>query len=271
MNIDENTAVTTNESVSEQSADVQAQDSTVSALEEFMADTEEVTEDAQETTEESAEAQTEQTHETVQEEIPKGIKGRIMKAEANADKRGYARAQSEWAAEKAEYERRIAEFEAEKAEQLLEKDATDLSKKEHISVELAKRLLRAERGIKAPAASEKPVETSKTEQKNVLSEERKTQLNNQAASIKNQYGIDVMSLVTDADAQAIFDGKMDLWEVAMRSFNPNQEVKQNAPKPVKAGGNASSAKGGMDFSTMTDEEFDRFNEKISRGARYIPR
>lgn len=269
MNIDENTAVTP-ESVSEQSADVQAQDSTVSALEEFMADTEETTEDVQEVTEEPAETQTEQPTDTMPEEMPKGIKGRIMKAEANADKRGYARAQSEWAVEKAEYERRIAEYEAEKAEQLLERDATDLSKKEHISVEIAKRLLRAERGIKAPVVQEKPVETSKTEQQNVLSDERRNQLNGQVASIKSKYGIDVMSLVTDADAQAIFNGTMDLWEVAMRSVTANKPV-QDAPKPVKSGGNSSPVKGGMDFSTMTDEEFERFNDKISRGARYIPK
>lgn len=274
MNIDENTAVETTP-VSEQSADVQAQESTTNALDEFMADTVETTEDAQEENE-TAEDESEQTTEQVTEEIPKGIKGRILKAEEKADKRGYDRAQNEWAAQKAEYERKIAAYEAEKAEAEIKREAVALSKKEHVSVEFAERLLRAERGISAPVkqTSEKGTEPSKTENAMpVLSDQRRTQLNSQIEQIKKRYNMDVMQFVTDDDAKAIFDGSMELWEVALRAGKgtAKAETKSAPPTPVKSGGSSTNAKGGMDFATMTDEEFDRFNAKIARGAVYRPR
>lgn len=276
MNIDENTAVVTPESnVSEQSADVQAQDSNVTALEEFMAEPEETTGDDQGATEETAEAEKEQpTEEASIEEVPKGIKGRILKAEEKADKRGYERAQSEWANEKAELQRRIAEYEAKELEAEIEKEAAKLARDEHISIGIARRLLRAERGVKPiEQTSEKSADTaiSKTNEAPVLSNQRKDALNSQAEQIKNRYGIDVLELVTEDDAKAIFDGKMELWDVAMRAGKKEEPTpKKPAPTPVKSSA-TNAPTGGMDFLTMSDEDFDKFNAKIARGAVYHPR
>ena len=277
MNIDENTAVVTPESnVSEQSADVQAQDSNATALDEFMADTEETNEDAHEVTEENAGAESEQPTEPVTEEIPKGIKGRILKAEEKADKRGYERAQSEWANERAELQRKIAEYEAKELEAEIEKEAAKLSRAEHVSIDFAKRLLRAERGIKAPEQNpEKVTEPSKTDNAPVLTAQRKDALNSQIRQIKARYGIDVMAHVTDDDAKEIFDGNMELWDIALRVGRSNTPAetpapKQTVPAPVKSSGN-NAPTGGMDFLTMSDEDFDKFNDKVGRGAVYRPR
>lgn len=275
MNIDEiNTAVSPVEESShesEQTADVQAHDEEITALEEFMADDETDGEDAPES-EEKAEDNSEQTHSNDTEEVPSGIRGRILKAEKKADKagydRGYAEAQKAWAAEKAEYDAKLAKL----AEKEFEEEVVKLAREEHISQNLARRLLTAEKGY-APqnnTVSEKAT-PSKTEQA-VLSEDRRQQLTAQAAQIKQKFGMNVLDFVTDDDADAIFKGNMDLWEVALRSSKQNETpVKRNAPPPVRGGNGSSARHGKYDFDTMTDAEFERFNNKIDRGGVYRPR
>lgn len=262
---DENTAVVT-APVSEQSADAQAQAAEPNSLEEFMADETAVdVQQEQEVTEPSTDTTEPQT-----EEVPKGIKGRILKAEQKADKQGYERAMAEWAKKEADYKARIAEYEAKEMEASLEQEAKELSKAEHISVEFAKRVLRAERGMTAPAQISEKVEPSKTNDAPVLSDERLTQLNSQKAQIKERYNIDVMDLVTEEDAKEITEGRMELWDVAMRAGQKPSAPVRSTPAPVRSG-NGSAPTGSMDFSTMSDEEFDKFNAKIDSGAVYKPR
>ena len=264
------TEVTQEQAVSESVGEIQEQSET-NALDEFMAEPEAVSERDSSSEGEAVET-AEQTQTEENAELPKGIKGRILAAETKAEKRGYdkarAEAQKEWELKEAQYAAELAEY----REFKFNEEAKAFAKKENCSLEIARRLLRAEKGIVSPVSSEKPVQTSKTDDTPVLSDERKAQLNGQIDSIKNKYGIDVMKSVTEEDAQAIFAGTMDLWEVAIRSMSSSAEKQTtSAPKPVKGGGSSTSVKGGMDFSTMSDEDFDRFQAKIARGAVFKPR
>lgn len=267
----ENTGEVTNtQEVSEEAAVSQGQPET-NALDEFMAQIadEEQEADAQPETEQPQETQNTQTQ-TDDTPQAKGIKGRIHAAEVKADKVGYdrgrAEALKEWEAQKAEYEARLAKY----AEVELEADARALSAKEHISLEFAKRVLKLERGMPAQEAPKTP-EPSPAAQPQADVKAKAEALYKQAQNVQAQYGIDVLTLFqNDETVKAkISSGEWDFRDVALNALASGQ--KKQTPAPIRSGGNNTSMSGGLDFSTMTDEQLDQFNAKIAKGAKFVPR
>lgn len=258
--MDNTVEVTQPESVQDDA--VQAQE--LNALEQFMADagedneTEETTEASAtaQAQEETAPAQTEQQ----QSELPKGLKGRIQAAEAKADRSGYERGRRE--AESA-YQAKIAEMEAElaKYEELkLTQEARELAQKEHISIEFAKRVLKAEKGVRPeaqPEPAETPAPTAKLD---------KDLLKAQYENIKSTYGIDLLAegVMSRDELEAVSEGRSDFNAVALKHIAQQQkQAPKQTPPPVRS--NTPKQPANYDFMSMTDEEFDRFNAKIGKG------
>lgn len=267
----ETSGVETTEPVSEEAAVPQEQTETT-ALDEFMAEIadKEQEADAQTDSEEAGEADTqqEQTNESPRE---KGIKGRIHAAEAKADKAGYdrgrAEALKEWEAKKAEYEERLAKY----AEMELEADAKELAAKEHCSVDFAKRILRMERGLPASETPKTPKPSPVAPKRQTDIQARAQALYTQAQEVQKQYGIDVLELFQKDDAvkAKISSGEWDFKDVALNALSSRQNTKKATPAPVRSGG-GKSTKGGLDFTNMSDADFDKFNEQIRKGAVFRP-
>lgn len=239
---------------------------TPNALEEFMADT--VQPESEEQTEQTAE---QPKDEQAQEQpLPKGLRGRIQAAEQKADKGGYERGRRE--AEQA-YQTKIAEYEqklAKYADMEVTLEAQELARKEHISLELAKRVVRAEKGIV-------PTPQPEAEQPKTAGKLNETLLKTQYENIKNTYGIDLLGegVLKEDELKAISEGAMDFNAAALRilSERTNQQPVAKAkttPAPVK-NGNGRSTTSSYDFMNMTDEEFDRFNAKVGSGYAFKPR
>ena len=237
---------------------------TPNALEEFMADTVET--ESREQTEETEQPKAEQAQE---QPLPKGLRGRIQAAEQKADKGGYERGRRE--AEQA-YQNKIAEYEqrlAKYAEMEVTLEAQELARKEHISLELAKRVVRAEKGVAAPAQPE-------AEQPKTAGKINETLLKAQYENIKTTYGIDLLSegVLNETELKAISEGEMDFNAAALRILsertNKTETKAKNTPAPVR-NGNGKSTASSYDFMSMTDEEFDRFNAKVGSGYAFKPR
>lgn len=260
--MDNTVEVTQTESVQDDA--VQAQEP--NALEQFMADTEAEESTEETTATETAQEQPEQAQTTQQtQELPKGIKGRILAAETKADRSGYERGRRE---AEAEYQAKIADYEAklnELAEIKLTQEAQELAKKEHVSLEFAKRVLRAEKGVKpAPTQATKPA-PAKAEAK--MDE---ALLKSQYEAIKANYNLDLLAegVMTKDELEAVTQGRSDFNAIALKHLM-QQKSAPSTPTVVKTDAPKQSA--GYDFMTMTDEEFDRFNAKIGSGHPFKPR
>lgn len=261
--MDNTVEVTQPESVQDDA--VQAQEP--NALEQFMADTEPETEGIN-TEETAAEEQTEQVQTQTEpeqpQELPKGIKGRILAAETKADRSGYERGRKE---AEAEYQAKIADYEARLAklnEIELTQEARELAQKEHISLEFAKRVIRAEKGVKP----EEPKQEEQPQQKLNIDENL---LRSQYENIKSTYGIDLLAqgVLTEDELKAIAEGRSDFNAAALKRIAQQPQQPKQTPPPVKASNPKPPQ--AYDFMSMTDEEFDRFNEKIGKGHPFKPR
>lgn len=277
--------VTTMENSGADAAPQDSPETEMNALEKFMTEMDNAENEAdspQDTTAgENANQEHSETTETPASEVPKGIKGRIQAAEAKADARGYERgrteAMREWETTKAEYEQKLAKY----AEMELENDAKELAAKEKCSVDLAKRLLRMERGMTKPAAekeeSAKESAPTRDAKGRFVSREndagtdvqaRAQALYDQAQAVQKSTGIDVLELFqTDAEVKrAVVSGEKDFKDIALeRLAGGNKGARKPAPKPVSSGG-AEAQSRVYSFKNMTDEEFDRFNRRLDQGA-----
>ena len=166
-------------------------------------------------------------------EVPKALRGRIKGAES----RGYERG-------KREVEEQYRQDLEELANLRLERDAKELAEQEKISVSMATRLLRAERGVSAP----------QKEAHNSV-EERAQVLYNQANTIKNVTGIDVLEMFNnDQDIhQKVVSGEWDFTDVA-------KSYKQHVPAPVRSTGQTGIE--GRSIANMSDEEFEKFDKLL---------
>ena len=270
MIFDETTGeVTDTQEVSEEAAVSQEQPET-SSLEQFLNEAAESEADAQSS---DSNEQAEQTDAVDQAfDNNKGIKGRIQAERAKADKSGYERGRAEAQAEfdriKSEYEERLAKY----AEMELESEAQQLSRDEHISVEFAKRILRAEKGVKAPTTQQPQAQS---QQPTLDVKQRAQELYAQAQTVKQQYGIDPLEVFQrDQSVKAkVANGEWDMKDVALYAMknNPTTEYKKPTPAPVRSGATRAQTSGGLDFATMSDEDFEKFNAKIRKGEKYVPR
>lgn len=268
----ENTGVDNTQEISEEAA-VSQESAETSSLEQFLNDAAAGEADAQ--TPDSNE-QAEQT-DAIDDAFDsnKGIKGRIQAERSKADRQGYERGRAEalreFEKQKADYEARLAKF----AEMELATEAQQLANTEHISIELAKRILRAEKGNvgSTPAPAQPTVQQPASQQSDV--EQYARMLYAQAQDIQKQYGFDVMDYYnSNADVkQKVNSREWDFKDVALFAMRqaPTTEQKKPTPAPVRSGAPRASKAGGLDFATMSDEDFDKFNAKVSRGERYTPR
>ena len=250
------------------------QDQETNALEAFMAETDE-TEDTEDTADTTATEETEpeeapaQTEPVMQQsELPKGIKGRILAAETKADRSGYERGRKE---AEAEYQAKIAEYESKLAELneiKITQEAQELARKEHISLEFAKRVIRAEKGVRAEPEPQEPKQEPAP--KAQLNEEL---LKAQYENIKSTYGIDLLAegVMSRDELQAVSEGRSDFNAVALKHIAQKQakQALKQSPTPVRSA--APKQAQSYDFMSMTDEEFDRFNAKIQKGHPFKPR
>ncbi len=271
----ENTvAVTQPDSVSADAVqDQETVETEQSALEQFLMEAE----PEQDAETEGTSFETEQTQEQDETPVSKGIKGRIQAAEAKADRNGYdrgrAEVQREFEAYKAEINEKLREFE----EYKLDKEARELAAKEKCSVDFAKRLIRAEKGL---PTFEKPVNTpvraeeaTRHSQPQNSAEEMAKTLMAQAQSIQKTHGVDTLEIFkNDPEVRKkVGSGEWDMRDVLIHSVMKNKsEQKTASPKPIHASGSR-SYEGGIDFNNMTDAQYDQFRKRIINGAVYRPK
>lgn len=222
----------------------------------------------------------ETVHEQEQDEAPvsKGIKGRIQAAEAKADKLGYERgrteAMREFEAYKAEIDAKLRKFQ----EMEIEQEARELARAEKCSVELAKRIIKAERGInpaesKTPVAPRTEANTERSFSATNDAEARAKALMEQAESIRAAHGVDTLEIFkNDPEVRRkVGSGAWDMKDVLVHSVMlKNTPAKPVSPKPIHASGSR-SYDGGLNFETMTDAQFEQFQKKIKSGAVYRPK
>lgn len=257
-----------------------AQEQATNALEEFMAESDEGENEEQGT--EKTETQVSEEPETQPEpqaqaqtnnDLPKGIRGRIQAAEAKADRSGYERGKREteaqYQAKIADYEQRLSKY----SELEVTQEAQELARKEHISLEFAKRVIRAEKGIGRAETVQQPQPAAKPQSAKFDEALLKAQYDN----LKSAYGIDMFAegVMKQEEIEAVTQGKSDFNAVALRILSERgkqtqqTQTQQTPPAPVKSTG--TQHKPAYDFMSMTDEEFDRFNGKIGKGRIYKPR
>lgn len=274
----ENTVeVTTNESVHDDGVQAREDVGEIgAALDAFISDGEQ-TEETQ--TEDSTEAATVETEDTERgKKEPSWLKLRIQDVRTKADKAGYERAMSEWQAKQTEYETRLRKLE----ELEIEEDAKAFAAKEHCSVELAKRVIRMERGIKpTEEVSEKtvardaqgrftkqtdaPVEAKPTND----AETRAKALYEQAQLVTRATGVDVLELFKENDEvkRLVGSGEWDFADVAREYAKAGGKSKP--PAPVRAS-NTRTQGGTIDFMKMSSADFEKFQSKIHGGATFKP-
>ncbi|MDD3411578.1 MAG: hypothetical protein PHY12_12305 [Eubacteriales bacterium] len=249
-----------------QAPETQQDDDGATALSELLASS------AEQTEETPAEQQDEPDE---REDAPenKGLKGRILAAEKKGEKRAQARiteletAQAQWQKEKSEYEQRLSKYQ----EMELQQEAAALAKEENISEKLALRLLRAEKGVKAPETPAQPrdasgrfarTETTQEAQSAPDVSDRAAQLMEQAKLIRKMGGPDVLQIFQQNDEvkNRVASGEWDFADVANHYADH-----QRAPAPVRTA-NAGRVQG-IDMEHVTDEELDKINDYLKHGGR----
>ena len=270
----ENTvAVTQPDSVSVDAVQDQATVKTENELEKLLLAEDRAQEAAASETETSED---EQAHE---EAVPKGIKGRIQAAEAKADQRGYDRGRQEALKELENYKASVAEKIRKLEELELEEEAKQLAKQENISLGIAKRLIKAERGL--PTTERTPEPPARDDNGRFSSvkadsgvRERAEMLMKQAESIKTAYGADVLETFKNDKTvqQKVGSGEWDMRDVYIHMLNtkPKTDAAQeaDAPSPIRSGGGAQRGINANDIAGLSNRAFEKMQESIRKGKVY---
>lgn len=270
----ENTVATTQpDSVSVDAVQDQATETTQNELEQFLSSVEEETHeaDAQETDTNEAEKASE-----AEPEVPKGIKGRIQAAEAKADQRGYERGRDEAMRELETYKQQMSERLKKLEEFELEQEAKALAEQEKCSIGIAKRIIRAERGL---PAQEKAPESPARDERGRFSvrtdndvRQRAENLMKQANDIRSRYGADVLETFKNDKSvqQKVGSGEWDMRDVYIHMLSTKQQERvqeTNAPTPIRSGG-AQRSVGAPSISSLSSKGLDALNESIRKGKTY---
>lgn len=270
----ENTvAVTQPDSVSDDAVQDQATVETENELEKLLLAEDGAQEAAASETETSED---EQAHE---EAVPKGIKGRIQAAEAKADQRGYDRGRQEALRELENYKASVAEKIRKLEELELEEEAKQLAKQENISLGIAKRLIKAERGL--PTTERTPEPPARDDNGRFSSakadggvRERAEMLMKQAESIKTAYGADVLeTFKNDKNVQQkVGSGEWDMRDVYIHMLNTKPKTddaqEADAPSPIRSGGGAQRGINANDIAGLSNRAFEKMQESIRKGKVY---
>lgn len=167
-----------------------------------------------------------------------------------------------------------AEMEAQYApirERLMEMDAQDLLRSGKVKdIETARELVRYRQNApQAPAAEPTPQPrnehgqfTSATDPEDSV---RVDMWAHQADAIREETGLDVISVFSEDEdiKQAVLNGEMDMYDVAKMM----QSNRRRAPAPMRSPNGAVGSNPNA-IDTMSDEQFDRMEERIRKGARY---
>lgn len=171
----------------------------------------------------------------------------------------------------------MAEIEAKYApirERLLEMDAQELVRSGQVTdIEIAKELLRLRQGL---PTEENP--QPRNEQGQFVSKQDKSasdrvqgridMLKHQAEVIKADTGIDVIAEYNkNEDVQkAIINEEMDFYDVAKQMQKP----KKRPPSPMRSPNGAKGINPNA-IDSMSDEQFEKMDQRIKEGARYTLR
>lgn len=208
-----------------------------------------------------------------QEEAPKmsgGLKGRLLEAEKKGEKRGYDAGRQ---ALQQEYEARLAQMQERLTkldEYELREEAAKLAKDENISEAIAMRLLRAEKGMKAPEqpkAEEKPAQARDSAGR--FTSPQKEEVNTraqflyaQAQSIMRRTGVDAIELYKNADSETqsrIARGEIDFEDIVSEAMSSSQRT----PPVVKANGGSAGSKR---LADMNASDFRKMDEYVMQGG-----
>ena len=202
-----------------------------------------------------------------QERVSGGIKGRLLDADRKGYDRGKSEAEAAWQAEKAQYEARIQKL----MEYEIKDEAAKLAEQEHISVAIAERLIRAERGVPGSVQPETPktdpqprdaqgrfVSRSQDD-----SQEYAQTLLDQANTIKRLTGQDMMALYnSDKTIQdRILNREIDFYGLAEEMRDGGQ--KRMPPVVRSSNGQTARHRG---IADLTDEQFDELDKRLEQGA-----
>ena len=198
-------------------------------------DTEQV-DTVEQTTEEATPEPTEDV------EKNKALIGRLNQREQKGYNRGYKEAKE---ALMQELEPQLNEI----REWKLEREATELANKEKISLEIAKRILRAEQGIPSVAkpATEQVEQPNTQQYDNVINS-----LVQQAPFIKRAYDLDAQELLNNADAET--KGKLLRGEIDFVDLVKAQSEGKHVPTPVRSANSGQIQS--ININQMSKKEFE---------------
>lgn len=170
---------------------------------------------------------------------------------------------------RAEYDQKMAPL----MERLIEMDAKDLVASGKVKdLETARELVRYRQG--QPKAEPQTAEQPRNSNGQYAPKEdpvQQAQINllvNQAEKIKARTGVDVIAIM-DSDPEIkskIVSGEMDFYDV-LEEQKSKPATRKKAPAPMRSP-NGAAAHSPNAIENMTDEQFRRMEDKISKGARY---
>ena len=194
---------------------------------------------------------------------PGYVKRRVDKAVAKAVAETEARMQ-------AMFEQQMAPFRA----KMMEDEAQELVRTRKVNdIETARELVRFRQGQTAMQQQAPPQPRNDQGQfaprMDVAVEAKIDMLAHQADTIKDETGVDVIEVFANDPEikQAVMDGEIDFYDLA-KMMTP--EETKRPPSPMRSPNGASGVQGNS-ITNMSDEQFRRFEKRISEGARYTLR
>lgn len=203
-----------------------------------------------------------------QERMSGGIKGRLLDSERKGYDRGRSEAEAAWQAEKAQYEAKLQKL----TEYEIKEEAAKLAESEHISVALAERLLRAERGVPGAAKAADPEPQPRDAQGRFVSRENnETQeyaqkLIDQAGVIKRLTGQDMMELYNNDPAvqKRILSREIDFYDLAEETHGTKKMP------PVVRSANGQTVRH-RSIADLSEAQFDELDRRLEQGAVFDTR
>lgn len=203
-----------------------------------------------------------------QEEAPAQEPGWIKQRIGKAVEKAVTAAKAEV---RAEYEAMLAPI----RESVLERQAQELVQSgEFKSLERAKEYVRLKNGVPSePTKNEPQNNPPRDSQGRFQSKEdpdtraRASLLAQQAQKIKTNRGVDVMQAFnSDPGIQSrILSGEWDFYDVA-DYLDAGQQPRRSVPTPMRSPNGAAASP--VSIANMSDEQFERLQQNLARGARY---
>ena len=202
--------------------------------------------------------------------------------EPQAKEPGYVKGRIEKAVNKVreEYEAILAPLREQVSamqERMLKADAQELVKKgEFRSVETAEEYLRLKQGLPAPSIEEPKGQprnangqfAPKQDANNDAAvQARIDMLKHQASQIKNRTGVDVIKAFNENPdiKNRIIAGEIDFYDVAEEIGK--QPKRGKPPAPMRSPNGAATSQPRNAIEEMTDEQFERLEARVKKGAR----